>query len=190
MFGPSVTRGFRVAPRSTLDIRRHAIHVRNVLGLDPAIGFFPMADFIESLFEYGINYDVVDQGELPQGVEACCVPEHRIIMLTQDTYDQACRDTPRARFTVIHELGHLALSHARAFHREQRESSEIKAYEDSEWQANTFAAEFLMPADDVVHCRLGHPAELMMRYQVSEPAAAKRLRDLERQGLLQERKGR
>jgi hypothetical protein len=190
MFGPSVTRGFRVAPRSTVDIRRHAMHVREVFGLIPSIGFFRMDEFIESLYEFAVNYDVVEQGELPQGVEACCVPEQRLIMLTQNTYDQACRDSPRARFTVIHELGHLALSHTRGFHRDQRGGEDIKAYEDSEWQANAFAAEFLMPATDVAARRLWQPVELMMRYQVSEPAATKRLRDLTKQGLLQERKGR
>lgn len=184
MFGPSVTRGFRVAPRSTLDIRKHAVHVRQVLGLKPDVGFFPMAEFIESWFDWGIGYDVVEPGELPVGVEACCVPEKGLIMLTLQTYENACYDNPRARFTVVHELGHLALAHTRAFHRERPDISEIKAFEDSEWQANTFAAEFLMPVEDIQRRRLRGVYDVMERYGVSEPAAAKRIRDLIKQGMI------
>lgn len=184
MFGPSVTRGFRVAPRSILDIRKHAIHVRQTFGMSPSAGFFRMEDFIESWTDWGITYDIVEADGLPPGVEACCVPEQGIILLSQETYDGACDDYPRARFTVIHELGHLALSHTRAFHRERPETQDIKAFEDSEWQANTFAAEFLMPVGDIQQRRLRTPAELVERYQVSNPAAAKRVRDLTKQGLL------
>ena len=184
MFGPSVTRGFRVEPRSVVDIRKHAAHVRKVFGIAPNTAFFPMAEFIESWIGWGITYDIVDAADLPLGVEACCYPEKAIIQLTQHTYENACLDNPRARFTVIHELGHMALSHTRTFHRESKQGMEIKAFEDSEWQANTFAAEFLMPADDIQRRDLRTAEELILQYQVSDMAAQKRVRLLRKQGIL------
>ena len=184
MFGPSVTHGFRVEPRSVLDIRRHATHVRKVFGITPNTTFFPMAEFIESWIDWGITYDIVDSTELPIGVEACCFPEKAIVQLTLHTYESACLDNPRARFTVIHELGHLALSHTRTFHRESNQGLEIKAFEDSEWQANTFAAEFLMPADDIRRRGLRTAGELILEYHVSDMAAQKRIKLLHKQGVL------
>lgn len=56
----------------------------------------------------------------------------------------AIHDNPRDRFTLCHELGHYILhqpeniSYARG---------DIPVYQNPEWQANTFAAELLAPAD-------------------------------------------
>ncbi len=184
MFGPSVSRGFRVPPRSIQDIREHAMHVRELFDLPSDQGFFSLGEFIENMTDWGITYDVVPASMLPDGVEACCMPEGGVIFLSEGTYDGACKDSPRARFTVIHELGHLALSHARAFHRETAGFAAIKPYEDSEWQANQFAAEFLMPMEDIRRKRLSAPTHLVMEYQVSETAANRRLRQLKKQGVL------
>ncbi len=178
MFGPSVTNGFRVPPRRTADIRRHATHVRRLFGLPLEQGFFPMGPFIESWTEWGITYDIASAGDLPPGVEACCLPEKGVILLSERTYDMACRDNPRARFTVIHELGHLALSHARAFHRETAAPGAIKPYEDSEWQANQFAAEFLMPLADMQRKGLTTTNDVMLEYHVSHAAAQRRVSQL------------
>ena len=180
MFGPSVKQGFRVPPKTTLAIRAHALRVRKLLGVDKP--FFKMGLFMEGLSDSGIVIDVVEGGALPTGVEACCVPELRMIMLSEETYHFACQDDGRARFTVIHELGHLVLAHARTFHRDT--GRRIEAYEDSEWQANTFAAEFLMPVNDIQERGLRTPQQLMLEYQVSAMAAEVRVRKLKDQKLL------
>lgn len=180
MFGPSVTSGFRVPPKKITGIRAHARNVRTVFGLANT-PFFPMAEFIENLHSCGITYHVGEDGDLPIGVEACCLPERGQIIFTGKTYDLACHDDPRARFTVVHELGHFALSHARSFHRETPTRS-IQPFEDSEWQANTFAAEFLMPLEDIQQEGLRTPAQLMTRYQVSWAAADTRIRKLTGRG--------
>ena len=91
---------------------------------------------------------------------------------------RACEDDPRARFTVIHELGHIAMAHTRSLNRDRGRGREIKPYEDSEWQANTFAAEFLMPLDDMKRRNLKTPELLQLEYQVSSQAADTRIAKL------------
>ncbi|MFD1260638.1 ImmA/IrrE family metallo-endopeptidase [Entomomonas asaccharolytica] len=76
------------------------------------------------------------------------------IHLREDVYDGACFGNGRDRFTAAHELGHYI------FHRDyigllhrQICTSETKSYCNSEWQANTFASELLMPACLFERCR-------------------------------------
>jgi hypothetical protein len=181
MFGPSVTSGWRVRPISIVQIRSAAQHARKVLlRRDPP--FFPMAEFIERLFEYAIVVDVVEREILPPGVDACCVPERAEISLSEETYAAACNDVPRARFTVIHELGHMILTHSRSFHRDN--GKPIPAFEDSEWQADQFAAEFLMPLQDLRAKGIQNADAVMFEYHVSQPAARRRIKQLAARGEL------
>jgi len=175
MFGPSSGMGYRVPKSSIAKIRTHALAVRQKLIARDA-PFFRMAPFIEGLFEYGITCDVVDDAELPFGIEACCVPERLLITFSNITYEKACSDDPRARFTVIHELGHILLAHTRTFNRE--DGKKIEAFEDSEWQANQFAAEFLMPLTHMSANGYTTTDELILNYQVSHPAAERRITQL------------
>lgn len=181
MLGPSTGHGYRVAPRNIIGIRERALSVRKTL-VKKDEPFFRMARFIEQLHEYGIIYDVVEADELPKGIEACCVPEFRSITFSAETYGKACEDDPRARFTIIHELGHILLTHTRTFNRENKEN--IAAFEDSEWQANQFAAEFLMPFDHMALNGLTTANEIMLTYHVSAPAAERRVSQLDKRGEL------
>lgn len=175
MFGPGVTSGFLVVPRTIDDIRGRAAYARNVM-LPKAPAFFKMGIFIECLHTWSIDVDVVEDGALPPGVEACCLPDTWFIQFTTPTYERAHSDEPRARFTVVHELGHLVLLHSRTLNRDQRR--EIRAFEDSEWQANQFAAEFLMPLDQMRRRGIVTVGELMLEFHVSEPAAQRRITQL------------
>lgn len=181
MFGPSAGHGYRVSPLTICEIRTRSLAVRKQLVRKNA-PFFEMASFIDQLHEYGIIYDVVDSSDLPNGIEACCLPEQRLITLSEDTYKKACEDEPRARFTVIHELGHILLAHTRTFHRDN--GGVIAAFEDSEWQANQFAAEFLMPLDHMAQERITQVDHLIFAYQVSAPAAERRIAQLTKRGEL------
>ena len=84
-----------------------------------------------------------------------CVIE---ILASPETYDWLEKGYPRGRFFVAHELGHCLLhtdqlvrvaqmptAQQEALHRGGQEVAH-KAYEDTEWQANAFAAALLMPA--------------------------------------------
>lgn len=85
--------------------------------------------------------------------------EHAIVMVN------ANMPTDRLRFTLAHELGHLVL-HAKYF------------TDDVEQQANAFAAELLMPADQIRHqlrqLRLGDLIELKRTWGVSIAALVER----------------
>jgi hypothetical protein len=157
-----------------------AVTARRFLVRDDA-RFFQMADFLEQLFRYGITYDVIENHEMPIGVEACSLPERLLMQLSEHTYNAACRDEPRARFTCIHELGHIVLAHARTLNRETP-GRNIQAFEDSEWQANTFAAEFLMPLHLIQAAGMKSAAEIMLEFHASEPAAEVRIKKLQDRG--------
>lgn len=81
----------------------------------------------------------------------------------------------RLRFTIAHELGHLVLHHHLAV---------PQLDVDSEGEAHAFAAEFLMPADDI-GAQLGNLtlpklSALKLRWRVSIQALIMRARELER----------
>jgi hypothetical protein len=177
MFGHGPLNGFRVSPRSIADIRETATRARVALDFRWPV---PLGRFLEQLVIYSITVDVVENhGVLPPGVEACWVPEDLTLYLTESVYKAACANDPRALFTVFHEMGHALLGHRRTLNREIP-GREIKTYEDSEWQANQFAAEFLMPLDEIVRYSLATEAQLMIRFGVSMDAARIRLNRLRR----------
>tara|TARA_R110002111_G_scaffold161943_1_gene228227 strand:- start:1263 stop:1700 length:438 start_codon:yes stop_codon:yes gene_type:complete len=116
------------------------------------------------------------------------------IALNNDTYDGCCDDNPRDRFTVSHEICH-ALHHGKylldgceftsAFYRH----SEVKPYEDPEWQAHRYASALLMPAKMV--CKvldnpdsMFAPEILMEKFEVSYTAATKRIQNLKKMRIL------
>lgn len=94
----------------------------------------------------------------------------------------------RARSTLAHELGHVVLHvpsirrslryAPRGFTLNRAERGEVRPFEDSEWQAHTFAGAILMP---VTTMRMVHNAtlhSLAAAYNVSEAFVRSRLRRL------------
>lgn len=75
-------------------------------------------------------------------------------------YGDADLNSPRTRFTIAHELGHLMLEHGRYLAKEYvaesdfissgKQSLGIQGLERLEWQANTFAAYLLMPTEPLL----------------------------------------
>lgn len=166
--------GFRVKPLSVARIRTTATNIRSIL--IPSGSDFDLGTFIEGLERFGITYDIVDDTFLPRGVEASCIPEKRVIYITASTYRDACRNDERARFTIFHELGHLLLAHSRTFHRDAK--TDFPIYENSEWQADQFAAEILMPLNVIRAKRLTSARQLQEEFGVSFQAASYRLSKL------------
>jgi hypothetical protein len=179
MFGQYQLRGYLVPPIGVEGIRERALGVRSVLNLpDTPVD---MAVFLESLVGWGITLDVVEDYDM-LGSEAYCVPETATIYLSNTTYAKACANDPRTRFTIFHELGHLILAHRRELHRGQNLQNGIKPYLDSEWQADQFSAEALMPLDVIIRYGLSSPDEIQKQFGVSEPAAQRRYDQLKKRG--------
>jgi len=171
----SLHSGFRVSPQSTLKIRTIAQNSRAALNIPP--GHFDAERFLERLHEYGIVVDVFDNesAPVPSEVEACWVPTNKTLYIRDSVHAEVCMGDPRGRFTVAHELGHILLAHQITVNREIT-ARPMKAYENSEWQANTFASEFLMPEAEIRARNLRSALELVSHFRVSPQAAAIRVK--------------
>lgn len=168
MFGQGPNNGFRVSPRRISEIRGVALQFRLFFGLE--------ADWIdvEELLERApLTVHIVEDWELPASVEACFHEPDLSIRLTNTTYSRVRAHDGRARFTVLHEFGHLVLGHSHGFNRDN--SRQIKCYEDSEWQADQFAAEVLMPLHRIRELDLRDALPLARLFGVSPAAARTRL---------------
>ena len=97
----------------------------------------------------------------------------------------------RQRFTIAHELGHLLLHEGnyidRSFRVNMRDAQSSLGTNREEIEANQFAAELLMPFDDIKADLLGHEIDveddeaivsLAKRYRVSVQALNHRISNL------------
>jgi hypothetical protein len=153
--------------RSYLSIESEATSVRNILGCDPSeridVWHFFNFQLGEICLEVGgKDIDIVEVIEdcKPEGMSRWDCEAGRLeLVLSADTYDLLRSDHIRARYTVLHEFGHiiqhtaqiirlagLSLTSQIALHRLKTEHA---AYLDTEWQANAFASAMLMPATGV-----------------------------------------
>ena len=94
-----------------------------------------------------------------------------IIYIKESVMEQACRRAyRRGAFTLIHELGHYLLHYLQNDVKLTRVADDIYVppYCDPEWQADTFASEFLMPYEE---CIVMDEEEIRKTYHVSRTAA-------------------
>jgi Zn-dependent peptidase ImmA (M78 family) len=167
--------GFRVSPRSTQVIRVEAQSVRDALRI--VTPKFPLTQVLEVALPTAVEDFVCDIREdfemkalYGANIEAMTTPDRLLIELRASTYDGLCREQGRPRFTVAHELGHLFLHQKESQRFARASSSQIQPYENSEWQANTFAAELLMPLHMACECTSAE--EISEVFAVSKEAAA------------------
>jgi hypothetical protein len=197
----STTRGVPAyRPQSYSSLERIAAQVRaRLLPGRSDIEPVPGLELFERLDEYRVTvrgasmrlqYGIED---LAPGLEAQAhysVDEEAIVVaLTEATYEDLRAGTGRALFTVGHEIGHavlhptelvdrrLAAVDSRALHRGTLGGH--KAFMDTEWQANGFAAAMLTPATGLL--QLERAGRLDVRtvariYLVSLQAAELRLK--------------
>ncbi|WP_139559502.1 ImmA/IrrE family metallo-endopeptidase [Methylotetracoccus oryzae] len=133
------------------------------------------------LHRAGVVFDIAEQGEMDQD-HGLTFPNQGVIQIREDVYEGAHANNGRDRYTMIHELGHLVLHDNVAL---SRSIGPHKWIEDSEWQADTFAAEFLMPVDLVRQLCQG-PEDVARIFGVSRKAAETRWRKLQEQGLIKD----
>lgn len=133
-------KGFLVNPISMLSIAKgtKAIRLMNPDFID-SFGRFDVVRYLELVYK---NFKVVEDSELPN-VYALTLPDGTII-LKQSVYDGAAQGEGRDRFTIAHELGHCFLHLEQAGMAREAQTTD-KPYCNSEWQANEFAAQLLLP---------------------------------------------
>lgn len=163
-------KGSRVPPKSTVNIREEARHIREVfkLGTNP-VDMFKMIEFVLPVWLPNFYYTVLGK-DIMGNDEARTYPDKSHMEIREDVYIAASNGDGRAQFTLAHELGHLVMhSNLNQSKSYARNSSSHKPYEDSEWQADTFGAEFLMPMSAAAKC--GSPEEIASRFGVSITSA-------------------
>lgn len=136
---------FRAIPTSRKEIRRVAKYIREYFKIDDNSPL-PVPAFLE-IFCYccDYNYQIVEDSALPS-CYALTKPYNRTILINKSTYLSACNGEPRARFTIVHEIGHAIFhNESSTIYTRSRSAKIIRAFENPEWQANTFAAEILVP---------------------------------------------
>ena len=146
---------FEVPPTSRVKVRRSARALRQILWQygQAAVDVIAVVEIILPSLDPEFEFHVVPDEEL-KGKEAETWPDRKIIRVTETVYRKACMNDSRARFTIAHELGHLFL-HRGIGVRLARilPNQDIPKFRDSEWQADTFAGEFLMDAALYATCR-------------------------------------
>lgn len=176
------SKGVRVPPRSTADIREMANKVREVFNV--LRGFTTeKLDIVEAidillpqcLSTFEVNVLAVEEMGEDHGRT---YPDKSCIELREDTYQGAFKGSGRDIFTVAHEIGHLFLHQNAASYARSKQSKDIKPYENSEWQADQFAAELLMPHHLCVKCK--DATEIQSRFGVSKSAAEYRYSSINR----------
>lgn len=146
--------GVRVPPLRTSDLRQFAKAIRLGAKIEVAQPF-PVLPFLEHAMPaalIGFDFEVTDN--LSDGNEACAYPDGcrenpsgPFIKLSTTVYTGAHKGNGRHRLTVLHEIAHVILHRQVAVHPRGPRGSTLRAYENSEWQANQFAAELLMPPE-------------------------------------------
>ena len=139
--------GIKVAPLSALDISQIAGDIRSALRMQD-VEYLPVVQILEILAQIydGFNFCIITDDELPKNVYAVYNPMKGTIYIKEKIYTMAAKENNGfARWTIMHECGHFFLHSNQTIALARQESNKHHTFEDSEWQANTFAAEMLAP---------------------------------------------
>jgi hypothetical protein len=173
--------GLAAEPMSAKAIWEVARRVRSILGLKDVM-YFPIVHVIELALPRVLpefELEILDDADLPYAY-AEALPDVPAMRIRGTVYERAVSGHYRDRFTLAHELAHLVL------HSEQRLQRAVKSgipiYRDPEWQANTFAAELLMPVE--LYKKVNDPEEAKAAFGISALALKVQLAALQRNGLL------
>src|SRR5690606_39240987 len=108
---------------------------------------FPIAHFLElgmpQIFK-GFSFEPWSMEEMGTN-HGLTIPAENKIVLREDVYEGMCRGVGRDRFTAAHEVGHYLMHRDVPIRFHRAEGTRLKAFVDSEWQANRFAGALLMP---------------------------------------------
>lgn len=173
-------------PLSTKKIRGIALIIRRMFEPDDSkpIDVVEAFDYlsVHSSTKCPFSYLVVpnDSKLLHEREEAKTLVNNGQVLVREWVWDAACKKKQcRAIFTLAHELGHFILTVALGVQLSRvSDEAAIKPFEDPEWQADTFASEFLMPFDQ---CIGKTSEEISVLFNVSMSCAETRERKVNRE---------
>jgi IrrE N-terminal-like domain len=171
------TKGNEVPPTSKIKIRQTTTRIREIFQLaNNKVSMIKFIEFILPPMMPNFYWEVLTEEEM--GIdEARTYPDKALIQIREDVYKKAWDGGRREQFTLAHELGHLVM-HAglQKSPSYARNNQEHPIFKDSEWQADQFSAEFLMPWEAAKQCK--SVDEIMDKFFVSRNAAEIRYRDI------------
>lgn len=135
---------------SRQDIRDISRAMRVVFRLGD--GYIDVVYLIENIipeFDSKFEWEICGKDNMQPGVYAYYDPVINKLTISEETYYGACNGIGRDRFTLAHEVGHYLLHSDQAALQRVSPDIPLPAFRDPEWQANTFASEFLAPYDKV-----------------------------------------
>jgi len=168
------------------DFERAAQILRIKFGIDDQLRL-DVIDVLRKLKHHGqiVDYVRVPDISLPDA-EAQYDPDKGIIYLRESTYQAALQGNRRARWTVAHEVGHVALNHQRTRNRSSS-SSTLRSVEKiaqtirrDEAQAHRFAAALLAPFHRANFSLQTTAQQVALRFDISLDAANRRIEEFTR----------
>ena len=142
-------------------------------------------DMIEVIERFKCQGYIADYVRVPDGLmldaEAKFNPHERKLYLRESIYRSAAQGHPRARWTLAHEVGHVALRHQQIRNRSTigiEIERKVPSIRRDEVHAHKFAAAFLVPFHRADFSLATTPAQLAERFGVSIVAAARRIEEL------------
>lgn len=166
---------YEVSPVSRNDLRLFARYIRDRFKIRTTK--FPVIEFLESLYEFGIYCDFIDDTEwnrqFGENEHAEYNLTNRIISIKESVYNRAVAGYGRDRFTIVHEIAHaLLLDSSDLKVAKIRGQKEIPLFRNPEWQADCLAGELLIPyhicknmsVEEIVHvCQVSYDAALFQK---------------------------
>jgi hypothetical protein len=175
-------RGVKVAPTNRAAVRKLTSALREHLGEHGAV--IDVARFIEHKLAVEFDLVFVSRSRAVMGEdEGRTFPDALRLELRDDVYQALLKGDVRARFTAMHEVGHFFL-HPGVPLRRMSGPAHHQHFEDSEWQADCFAAEILMPVHLMRQMGLRTAAAASAAFGVSLRAAIIRIATLKTEGML------
>lgn len=138
----------RAEALSRKKIRSITSEIRDLLGLKNTM-FFDIIRFLDLIMpqiDEEFTCNIIEKEDMAE--EGLTFPDLKCIEIREDIYEGAIKGNSRDRFTIAHEIGHYLLhKQSRIGYARLSTGENIPRYCDPEWQANTFAAELLVPSN-------------------------------------------
>lgn len=187
---------YPVSPKSKAELE--ILGEQILMEFDPQMLMTPKALCVESLIDcymsrkFGWDLDIRE--DLPGGILGLSDPKNKTVGLPEETYSGIINGEGRPRFTGCHEFSHVVLHkdqmqfrmitldpYADKMYRTER--SNLKSYNDPEWQADYLAGVLLMPKRMVLQLMRQYSGENLISamasiFKVSRQAAEVRIRKI------------
>lgn len=170
---------YATRPTSRAEVRLYATAFRKAFGL-PFTGPVDPLSLLDKVSEaYGnVDYEIVEESELPKNVPARCVPLEQggfMIQISEIVFEGAYeRNTGGYRAHILHEIMHPFADEMgfKPIMNRVFKNRKIPPYMSLEWVVKAMTGEVMMPYEETKGL---NERELMEKYGVSWEAAHHRL---------------